>query len=72
MHFFIKWIKSITLAYGMHYLKELNDNPRLVTFVDFGHSQTTIIYAEFTRTLFKILSVTSERLLNIHIYNNKF
>ena len=52
---------AIMLAYGMHYLKELNDNQRLVTFVDLGHSQTTIIYAEFTRTLFKILSVTSER-----------
>ena len=52
---------AIILAYGMHYLKELNDIPRLVTFVDLGHSQTTIIYAEFTKSLFKILSISSER-----------
>ena len=52
---------AIILAYGMHYLKELNDKPRLVVFVDLGHSQTTIIYAEFTKTLFQILSISSER-----------
>ena len=54
---------AITLAYGFQKLKDLlkDNNPRIVVFIDLGHSKTSIIYAEFNKTLLKILSVTSER-----------
>ena len=52
---------AIALAYGMQYLKEFDDNPKIVTFIDLGHSHTTIIYGEFRKALFKVLSVTNER-----------
>ena len=43
-------------------MKELdNNNPRTVAFVDLGHSQLTIFYAEFTKKSINILSVSSER-----------
>ena len=39
---------AISLAYGFQKLKEFHEtNPRLVAFIDFGHSQTTIFFAEF-------------------------
>ena len=53
---------AISLAYGFQKLKEFHEtNPRLVAFIDFGHSQTTIFFAEFTKKLVKVVSVTSER-----------
>ena len=53
---------AIALAYGFQKLKEFNDNnPRLVAFIDLGHSQSTIFFAEFTKKLVKVVSVTSER-----------
>ena len=53
---------AIALAYGFQKLKELDENnPRLVAFIDLGHSQTTIFFAEFTKKVVKVVSVTSER-----------
>ena len=53
---------AIALAYGFQKLKELNDkSPRIVAFIDFGHSQSTIFFAEFTKNLFKVLSVSTDR-----------
>lgn len=53
---------AISINYAFQKLKELNnDIPRLVCFIDLGHSQLTIFYAEFTTKFIKILSVSSER-----------
>ena len=54
---------AISLAYGFQKLKEFQDDtpPRLVSFIDLGHSQTTIFFAEFTKKLVKIVSVSTER-----------
>ena len=54
---------AISLAYGFQKLKEFRDDtpPRLVAFVDFGHSKTTIFFSEFTKKLVKVVSVSSER-----------
>ena len=53
---------AIALAYGFRKLKEFQDDkPRLVCFIDLGHSQTTIFYARFTKSLIEVISVTSER-----------
>ena len=53
---------AITLAYGFQKLKELPENDkRVVAFIDFGHSYTSIIYSEFTKSEGKVVSVSSER-----------
>ena len=53
---------AIALAYGFQKLKEFQDDkPRLVAFIDLGHSQATIFFAEFTKKLVKVISVSTER-----------
>ena len=53
---------AISINYAFQKLKELNPNiPRIVCFIDLGHSQLTIFYAEFTTKTIKVLSVSSER-----------
>ena len=53
---------AISLAYGFQKLKEFQEKvPRLVAFIDLGHSQTTIFYSEFTKNFIKVISVSSER-----------
>ena len=53
---------AIALNYAFQKLKELNPtSPRIVCFIDLGHSQLTIFYAEFTTEIIKVLSVSSER-----------
>ena len=53
---------AIAINYAFQKLKELNPNiPRIVCFIDLGHSQLTIFYAEFTTKVIKVLSVSSER-----------
>ena len=53
---------AIAINYAFQKLKELdNNNPRIVSFIDFGHSQLTIFYAEFTKKYINIISVSSER-----------
>ena len=52
---------AISINYAFQKLKELTNIPRIVCFIDFGHSQLTIFYAEFTIKNIKVLSVSSER-----------
>ena len=53
---------AISLNYAFQKLKEFDNNkPRTVCFIDLGHSQLTIFYAEFTKKSINILSVSSER-----------
>ena len=53
---------AISLAYGFQKLKEFNENsPRIVAFIDFGHSQSTIFFAQFTKNLVKVVSVSTDR-----------
>ena len=53
---------AIAINYAFQKLKELNPTiPRIVCFIDLGHSQLTIFYAEFTTKVIKVLSVSSER-----------
>ena len=53
---------AISINYAFQKLKELNPNiPRIVCFIDLGHSQLTIFYAEFTKKYINIISVSSER-----------
>ena len=53
---------AISLAYGFQKLKEFQDKtPRLVAFIDLGHSHTNIFYSEFTKNFIKVVSVSSER-----------
>ena len=53
---------AISINYAYKELSTLNENiPRLVCFIDFGHSHLTICYTEFTKKTIKVLSVSSER-----------
>ena len=53
---------AISINYAFQKLKELDkNNPRIVCFIDLGHSQLTIFYAEFTQKYINIISVSSER-----------
>ena len=53
---------AICLVYGIQRLKEFDsNNKRIVIFIDFGHSHTSIILCSFTDKNFKIESVLSER-----------
>lgn len=52
---------AISINYAFQKMKEFENNKRTVAFIDLGHSQLTIFYAEFTKESINILSVTSER-----------
>ena len=52
---------AISINYAFQKLKELEDKKRTVAFIDLGHSQLTIFYAEFTKKNINIMSVSSER-----------
>ena len=52
---------AISINYAFQKMKEFENNKRAVAFIDLGHSQLTIFYAEFTKESINILSVTSER-----------
>ena len=52
---------AISINYAFQKMKEFDNNKRTVAFIDLGHSQLTIFYAEFTKESINILSVTSER-----------
>ena len=53
---------AIAFAYGFQHLKEFDDEkPRVVGFVDLGHSKTNVFFAKFTKKLVNVISVTSER-----------
>ena len=53
---------AISINYAYRELETLNANiPRLVCFIDLGHSHLTICYTEFTTKTIKVLSVSSER-----------
>ena len=52
---------AISMNYAFQKMKEFQNNKRTVAFIDLGHSQLTIFYAEFTKEFINIISVTSER-----------
>ena len=52
---------AISMNYAFQKMKDFQNNKRTVAFIDLGHSQLTIFYAEFTKELINIISVTSER-----------
>ena len=53
---------AISINYAFQKLKELDaKNKRIVGFIDLGHSQLTIFFAEFTTKTINILAVCSER-----------
>ena len=53
---------AIALAYGFQKLKDFQEKvPRIVAFIDLGHSQSTIFFAEFTKNLVRVISVSTER-----------
>lgn len=47
--------------YGIFRKKDLSDEPRLVAFVDFGHSKSSIYFAEVTKKSAKILYEDNHR-----------
>lgn len=52
------------LNYGMSRRGQFDDNnPRIVAFVDIGHSKTSVFFGQFGRNLQKVVSVTTERCL---------
>jgi molecular chaperone DnaK (HSP70) len=52
---------SVALAYGWFKRTQFEENPRIVGFIDIGQSKTTITYVSFTKTMQKVISVTTER-----------
>ena len=53
---------AISLNYAFQKMKEFDNNkPRIVVFIDYGHSKLTIFYAIFSKTSVNIISVSSER-----------
>jgi molecular chaperone DnaK (HSP70) len=53
---------SIALTYGMFRRGQFDDTkPRIVGFVDIGHSSGSVFFASFTKNHQKVISVTSER-----------
>ena len=53
---------AISLTYGLLRKNDFDDSKeRIVAFVDMGQSKTTIFFGSFTKKLFKVVSVTSER-----------
>ena len=53
---------AISINYAFQKLRELDVyNKRIVGFIDLGHSQLTIFFAEFTTKTINILAVCSER-----------
>ena len=53
---------AIALAYGFQKLKDFQEKvPRIVAFIDLGHSQSTIFFAEFTKNLVRVISVLTDR-----------
>jgi len=50
------------LNYGLFRKAQLDDKtPRIVAFIDVGHSKTSVFYGSFTKNNNKVLSVTNER-----------
>lgn len=49
------------LNYGLFRKKQFDDKPRIVAFVDVGHSKTSIFYGSFTTNNNKVISVTNDR-----------
>lgn len=53
---------ATALTYGFFRKADLdNDKPRLVSFVDFGHSKVTVTFASFIKGKMKILATHSDR-----------
>eukprot|EP00340_Litonotus_pictus_P003638 CAMPEP_0170514212 /NCGR_PEP_ID=MMETSP0209-20121228/770_1 /TAXON_ID=665100 ORGANISM="Litonotus pictus, Strain P1" /NCGR_SAMPLE_ID=MMETSP0209 /ASSEMBLY_ACC=CAM_ASM_000301 /LENGTH=764 /DNA_ID=CAMNT_0010798215 /DNA_START=125 /DNA_END=2416 /DNA_ORIENTATION=- len=61
--FLLNESSAITLFYGFNRRKELNDQERLICFVDIGHSKSSIVFSSFTNNKFTVRSVTTERFL---------
>jgi heat shock protein 4 len=53
---------AIAIEYGLKRRSQFDEKvPKIVAFVDMGHSKTTVSFASFTKNAQKVISVTSER-----------
>lgn len=51
----------VAISYGLFRKKELDNNPRNVVFVDFGHSKTSAFVGSFTSDKLKVVSQVHDR-----------
>ena len=53
---------AVTLAYAFQKMKEFDENkPRIVSFIDLGHSSCNIFFSKFNKKTVEVISVSSER-----------
>ena len=65
---------ALALSYGFFRRKEMfksDSRPRIIAFVDLGHSKTTVTFGRFGRTSFEVLGCYSDRNLGIRNFDQK-
>lgn len=53
------------INYGLFRRGQMDDKPKIVGFIDFGHTKTSVFFGSFSKNVQKVISVTNEICLGV-------